>query len=118
MVKKPLANVGVRRDVGSIPGSGRAPGGGHGHPLQDSCLENPHGQRSLGNIAHGAAKSRMQLKRPGTPAHRLGVGALNTVCRRLWILNPCQNFFSSVREYTCSLPTFQHVSFLPPKPQK
>ena len=32
---------------GSIPGSGRFPGGGHGNPLQYSCLENPHGQRSL-----------------------------------------------------------------------
>ena len=29
------------RDVGSIPGSGRSPGGGHGNPLQYSCLENP-----------------------------------------------------------------------------
>ena len=29
------------RDAGSIPGLGRFPGGGHGNPLQDSCLENP-----------------------------------------------------------------------------
>ena len=29
------------RDAGSIPGPGRAPGGGHGNPLQYSCLENP-----------------------------------------------------------------------------
>ena len=29
------------RDLGSIPGSGRFPGGGHGDPLQYSCLENP-----------------------------------------------------------------------------
>ena len=29
------------RDVGSVPGSGRSPGGGHGNPLQYSCLENP-----------------------------------------------------------------------------
>ena len=34
-------------DLGSIPGSGRSPGGGPGNPLQYSCLENPHGQRSL-----------------------------------------------------------------------
>ena len=34
-------------DVGSIPGFGRSPGGGHGNPLQYSCLENSHGQRSL-----------------------------------------------------------------------
>ena len=29
------------RDTGLIPGSGRSPGGGHGNPLQYSCLENP-----------------------------------------------------------------------------
>ena len=34
-------------DPGWIPGLGRSPGGEHGNPLQYSCLENPHGQRSL-----------------------------------------------------------------------
>ena len=34
-------------DLGSTPGLGRSPGGGHGNPLQCFCLENPHGQRSL-----------------------------------------------------------------------
>ena len=42
--KESICNVG---DLGSIPGSGRPPGGGHGNPIQYSCLENPHGQRSL-----------------------------------------------------------------------
>ena len=47
VVKNPPANAGDIRDVGLIPGSGRSPGGGHGNPLQYSCLENPYGQRSL-----------------------------------------------------------------------
>jgi len=34
-------------DLGLIPGLGRSAGRGHGNPLQDSCLENPHGQRTL-----------------------------------------------------------------------
>ena len=34
-------------DMGLIPRLGRSPGGGHGNPLQYSCLENPHGQRNL-----------------------------------------------------------------------
>ena len=42
--KESACNTG---DLGSVPGLGRSPGGGHGHPLQYSCLENPHGQRSL-----------------------------------------------------------------------
>ena len=39
-VKNPPANAGDVRPVGSIPGSGRSLGGGHGNPLQYSCLEN------------------------------------------------------------------------------
>ena len=46
-VKNSPANAGDIRDVGSIPGSGRSLGGGHGNSLEYSCLENPHGQRSL-----------------------------------------------------------------------
>ena len=34
------AKAGDIRDVGSVPGSGRSPGGGHGNPVQHSCLEN------------------------------------------------------------------------------
>ena len=34
-------------DLGSVSGLGRSPGGGHGNPHQYSCLDNPHGQRSL-----------------------------------------------------------------------
>ena len=40
MFKKMPANSGDIRDVGLIPGPGRSPGGGHGNPLQYSCLEN------------------------------------------------------------------------------
>ena len=42
--KESTCNVG---DLGSIPGLGRPPRGGHGNPLQYSCLENPQGQKSL-----------------------------------------------------------------------
>ena len=39
--KEPAVNAGDLREAGSIPRSGRSPGGGHGSPLQCSCLENP-----------------------------------------------------------------------------
>ena len=42
--KESTCNAG---DLGLIPGLGGSPGGGHGNPFQYSCLENPHGQRSL-----------------------------------------------------------------------
>ena len=47
MIKNPPANTRDTRDLGLISGSGRSPGEGSGNPLQYSCLENPHGQRSL-----------------------------------------------------------------------
>ena len=60
VVKNPPANSGDVRDLGSIPGFGRPPGGGHGNPLQYSWLENPHGQRSLaGYSARGHKESDM-----------------------------------------------------------
>ena len=41
------------RDLSSIPGLGRSPAGGNGNPLQDSCLESPHGQRILAGYSPG-----------------------------------------------------------------
>ena len=41
VVKNPPVNAGKVRDAGSIPGSGRSPGGVYDNPLQYSCLENP-----------------------------------------------------------------------------
>ena len=46
---------------GSIPGLTRSPGEGIGHPLQYSCLENAHGQRSLRATVHGVPKSQTWL---------------------------------------------------------
>ena len=65
-VKNPPANVGDLRDVGSIPGSGRSPGGGHGNPLQYSCLENPMDRGAWRATVHGVVKSRTRLKRLST----------------------------------------------------
>jgi len=59
VIKNPPANAGDTRDEGSIPGSGRSPAGGHGNPLQYSCLENP---MDRGAIVHGVTKSQTQLK--------------------------------------------------------
>ena len=62
MVKTPLANAGDVRDMGSIPGSGRSPGGGHGNPLQYSYLENPLDSGAWWATAHRVEKSQIQLK--------------------------------------------------------
>ena len=48
VVRSPYANAGDIEVMGSIPGSGRSPGGGHGNPLQYSCLDNPMDRGSWG----------------------------------------------------------------------
>ena len=57
-VKNLPAKAGDKRDAGSIPGSGRFSGGGHGNPLQYSCLENPMDRGASHAIVHGASKSQ------------------------------------------------------------
>ena len=51
MVKNPPASAGDLRDMGSIPGSGRSSGGGHGNPVQYSLPGESHGQRSLASYS-------------------------------------------------------------------
>ena len=63
VVKNPTANAGDTRDLGLIPGWRRSPGGGHGNPLQDSCLENPMDRGAWWATVHRVAKSQTQLKR-------------------------------------------------------
>ena len=55
LVKNPLANAGDVRDTGLISGLGRSPGGGHGNPLQYSCLENPMDRGAWQAIVHRTA---------------------------------------------------------------
>ena len=70
VVKNPPASAGDIRDVGSFPESGRSPGGGHGNPLQYSCLENPMDRRAWWATVHRVAQSHTQLKRLSTHTHQ------------------------------------------------
>ena len=56
--KNPPGNAGGTRDVGTIPGFGRSPGGGHDNPLQYSCLENPTDRGAWKATVHKVAKSQ------------------------------------------------------------
>ena len=60
VVKNLPANAEDISDVGSIPGSGRSPGGGHGNSLQYSCLENLVDRRAWWATDHGVTKSWTQ----------------------------------------------------------
>ena len=84
VVKNMPANA---RDVGSIPGLGRSPGGGNGNPLQYSCLENPMDREAWKATVHEVAKSQIRLSswdtQTGPHSHsvclRLNSGPANTV---------------------------------------
>ena len=59
MVKNLPANAGDIKDAALIPEFGRSPGGGHGNPLQYSCLEHPMDRRARQATVHGAAELDM-----------------------------------------------------------
>ena len=58
VVKNLPASAGDIREVGSIPGLGRSPGGGHGNPLQYSCLEKPMDRGAWQAAVHRVTKSQ------------------------------------------------------------
>ena len=64
MVKNPPVNAG---DVGSIPGSGKSPGGEEGNPVQCSCRENPMDRGAWWATVHGVPNSRTELRNGGLP---------------------------------------------------
>ena len=69
VVKNSPANEGDVRDTGSVPGSGRSPGGGHSNPLQCSCLESPMDRGAWGATVHGVAWRRTRLSDGASTAH-------------------------------------------------
>ena len=62
VVKNLPARAGNAGDAGSVPGLGRSPGGGHGNPLQYSCLENPMDIGAWWATVHRVAKKQTRLK--------------------------------------------------------
>ena len=76
--KESVCNVG---DLGSIPGLERSPGGGHGNPLQYSCLENPMDRGAWGATAHGVSKSHSVM----SMTERLSIAQHSTNCQVTFI---------------------------------
>ena len=62
MVKNPLATAGDVKDVGSVPGSGRSPRGGHSNPLQYSYLGSSTDRGAWQAAVHRVTKSQIYLK--------------------------------------------------------
>ena len=99
VIKNPPTQAGdlrPKRPKGSVPGWGRSPGGGHGNPLQYSCLENTHGQRSLVDYSHGFTKSQTRLSNKHThtrcPSKHVCVCVCVCVCVYVSLFSPVQLF--------------------------
>jgi len=69
VVKNPPFKAGDVRDSSSTPGMGRSPGGGHGNPLQYSCLENLMNRRACRATVDRIAKKGTQLKQLSMYVH-------------------------------------------------
>ena len=119
VVKNLPANVGNIRDVGSIPGLGRSPGGGHGNAHQYSCLESPMDRGAWQAAVHGVAKSRTRLK---WLSMRAPTCYVRVSCRKtqtnFWA-NPIIVFLQSLScgwlfatPMDCSLPGFPVLHYL------
>ena len=88
MVKNPSASAGGIRDPGLIPGWGRSLGGGHGNPLQYSCLENPMDRETWPATVHRVEKSRIGLKQLSKQTHKLNTLILIAIPLVLTLLSP------------------------------
>ena len=75
------SHAGVTGDAGSTPGSARSPGGGHGNPLQCSCLENPTDRGAWQATLYGVTKSQTRLKQLSFQ------GSAETPGKRMWARN-------------------------------
>ena len=88
--KESACNVG---DLGLIPGLGRSSGGGHGNSLQYSCLEIPHGQRSLAGCSPWGYKESDKTERLSTAQHL------------------CAKYYSKCYMLHCSITTKLHARY-------
>ena len=107
LVKNPPANARDVRDAGSIPGSGGFLGGRHGNPLQYSCLENPHGQRSLAGYSPRGQRVRHNWSE---------LACMDTTQLRCW--KWMSTLFKLIRSFTAfpvNPVSFQCFLFFPPK---
>ena len=88
VVKNLPANARDLRAAGSIPKSGRSPGGQHGNPLQYSCLENPMDRGAWQATVHSVTKSQTQLKWLSMHVHAYLYICIYKLLRRQWHPTP------------------------------
>ena len=114
VVKNQPSNAGDVRDSGLIPGSGRTPRGGHGHPLQYSCLDDPMDRGAWRAMVHKVRKSRTQLKWLSTHALLKNTEALSFNSAIAWQsigLHKVRNSWSDLAQVPYLSGIIQYFSF-------
>ena len=106
VVKNPPANAGDMRVVGLISGLGRSPGGGHGNPLQYSCLENPMDRGDWWATAHSVPKSQARLERLSMHTPMPYNHSLQSSSPCLGVCSSCQLFSAE-----CTHPASPNLQF-------
>ena len=104
-----VKNLPANAEVGLIPGWGRSSGGGHGNPLQYSCLQSPHGQRSLADCSTWGHKESDVTEQLSTCACYIWFDCLNFVDTHslyesrseFLALNSELPFLSSIDDISC-----------------
>ena len=105
--KDPPFNAG---DLGSIPGLGRFPGGGHGNPLQCSCLEIPHGQRSLADYSPWGCKELDMTELLSTAQFSSTIHLLQLLLRCIpQVLTQCVIIFMQFKYFPFSLCIYSFI---------
>ena len=92
------ANAGDIRDVGSVPWSGRSPAGGHGNPLQHSCLENPMDTGARRARVHGGCRGSDMTE----ATLHTRTGSFMTKERRGVCLPPLEQYPSALKVHLCN----------------
>ena len=90
-------------DLASMPGLRRFPGGGHGNPVQYSCLENPYGQRSLAGYSLGAQKELGMTERLSTAQYNslIHIISTNSLISESWIIKKAEHRRTDVFKLWC-----------------
>ena len=104
--KEPLANSEIR-DMGSIPGLGRSPGGGHGNPLQYSCLENPMDREAWWATIYRVPESQTWLKWRSMQASRFS----SIICKKA-VLFPLNCLGTLVKNHSTTYANSLFLDFL------
>ena len=122
VVKNLPVNAGDIRDMGSIPGLGRSLGGGHGNPIQYSCLENPMDRGGWWATVYRVTKSWTGLKQaphcPRSSWEQMNLSTTLNIFSRIWTQLPPHLLYKSTYHSTGTIAFIDTgLSFINPIPK-